>query len=242
MTDLERHLVDLGDHLDVPAGDGLAAAVTARIAVAEERSWIRTWWRWIAGGLAAVAAVAGLTPAVADLLGVGGVAVRQEPAPTPSTISPSAPPPTLPPLDLGRAVALGDIASAAGFAPVLPDALATPDETFVDDRGHAPIVWLRWAGGPLVTELRGGMPSMPVMQKFASEAEIRWVRVGDRPALWIDGAHQILVGTVNGEMVVERLRTSDSALLFQLGALTIRIETTAGREEAIRIAASMHGT
>lgn len=242
MSDLEARLSELGDHLDVPAGDGLAIAVVSRITPTGRPTRLRRWWRWLAGGAVVIAAGAGLSPAVADLLGVGGVSVRMDSVPTPSTLSPSAPPPTLPPLDLGRPVALDEVTALAGFAPLLPTVLGTPDEVSIDERGKVPIVWLRWKGGPLLTELAGGMPDMPVIQKFAGGADIRWVRAGSRPALWIQAAHEIVVSEIDGEMVVQRLRTADSTLLLEIDGVTIRVETTRGLDEALRIAESLRGT
>jgi len=242
MSDLEARLSELGDHLDVPVGEGLAIAVVARIVPGDRPTRLRRWWRWLAGGAVVIAVGAGLSPAVGDLLGVGGVSVRMDSVPTSSTLAPSAPPLTMPPLDLGRRIALDDVGELAGFAPLLPTVLGSPAEVSIDERGKVPIVWLRWKEGPLLTELAGGMPDMPVIQKFAGGAAIRWVRAGSRPALWIEGVHEIVVSEIDGEMVVQRLRTADSTLLLEIDGVTIRIETTRGLDEALRIAESLRGT
>lgn len=240
MTDLELRLIDLGEHLDVPPGDGLAAAVVARVGVGRP-TWWRRWWRWIAGGVAVAALGAGVSPAVADLLGVGGIAVHLDDAPTTSHPSPRVLPPPVTP-EFGRAITLGEVPAAAGFAPLLPTVLGRPGEVFVNGRGLVPIVSLRWTGGPLLTELKGGMPSTPVLQKFAARAAVRWVRVDGRPALWIAGVHEIVMSEVEGGVVMQRLRTADSTLLIEIGGVTVSIETTLGLEEAMRIAGSLRGT
>jgi hypothetical protein len=240
VSELEARLADLAERLGAPDAPGLRAEVTARLR-AERPARRRRWWRWAAGGAVVVAGV-GLSPAVADLLGVGGVSVKLSPPPTPSTLAPSDPPVTMPPLDLGTPVPFADAAARAGFRPVVPAVLGPPPEVWVDRRSEAPLLWMRWPGGPLVMEVAGGMPSMPVVQKFAPDATIRWVRAGDRPALWIDGVHQIVVAEVDGSMIVQRLRTVDSTLLVQVGPVTVRVETTRGLAEALRVAASLPGT
>ena len=232
MTDLEHRLADLGRHLDVPPGDGLAQAVTARLAASPteaSRGW-RRWWRWLAGVVLIGSGVAA-APAVADWLGVDGVAVRQEAAPTSPTV----------PLDRGRRVALDDVRDRAGFTPVLPTALGAPDEVRVDDRPAVPVVWLRWDDGPLITQLAGAPPEVPVIQKYAPGVAIEEVRVGRRRALWVDGPHEVVLET--GEPSAAPAGWSaGGALLLEVGPITVRIETTEGRDEAIRIASSLPGT
>jgi hypothetical protein len=232
MTDLERRLTDLGRHLDVPAGEGLVRAVTARAASlpATSRRGGRRWWRWLAGVVFVGAGVAA-SPAVADWLGVDGVAVRREPAPTAPSV----------PLDRGRPVDLADAAGLAGFTPILPAGLGQPDEVWVDDRPVAPVVWLQWDGGPLLTQLEGALAKEPVIEKFAAEVLVERVEVGPHRALWVAGPHEVAL--VLGEMPAASERYSaEGTLLVEVGSVTVRIETAEGRDEAIRIARSLPGT
>ncbi|MCU1377261.1 MAG: hypothetical protein JWN29_244 [Acidimicrobiales bacterium] len=224
MTDMELRLRELADHLDVPAGDGLAAAVTARLGV-DRRP--RRWWRWLVGLVVAVGIGIPTVPAVAHRFGIGGLAVHEEAAPE-SAAS----------LDLGRQVSLAHATRAAGFRPLLPAGLGRPDEVWLDDRGPAPVVWLRWRGGPLLTELRGGLPAEPVMHKFVANGQVQVVDVGGRPGLWVEGAHQVAI-EAGESIVVQRLRTSDSTLLVEVGQVTVRLESAGSRDDAIRLARSL---
>lgn len=232
MTDLERRLVDLGRHLDVPAGEDLAKAVTARLMTQPDRSdrrW-RRWWRWAAGAVIVGLGV-GAAPALADWLGVGGVAVHKAPAPSTPTVR----------FDLGRRVDLADVPHLAGFDPILPETLGDPSEAWVDDRGATPVVWLRWADGPLITELEGALADGPVIEKYAPDATTQEVQVGRHRALWVAGPHQVVLDI--GKMPAPAAQyAAEGTLLIEVGRVTIRIETDEGRDEAIRVARSLPGT
>jgi hypothetical protein len=133
MTDLERRLLDLADHLDTPAGDDMAAGVIARLTVdvdALDRGW-RRWWRWIVGAVIVGAGIS-VGPALADWLGVGGVEVIREPAPPVPTVR----------FDPGQPVDLAEALSLAGFEPILPAGLGEPADVWVDGRAGIPVVWL----------------------------------------------------------------------------------------------------
>lgn len=229
MTDLERRLVDLAEHLDSPAGEALPATVTARLATAggdAAHGW-RRWWRWLAG-VVIVGTGVGVAPALADWLGVRGVEVRRDPAPPVPTVQ----------SDLGRSVELADVPRLAGFAPILPEGLGEPDEVWVDSRNGVALVWLHWEGGPLLTELDGTLSAEPIIRKHAPDATIEEVRVNRHRAVWVDGPHDIVIG----EVPAPSARAAEGTLLIEIGSITVRIETDGGREEAIRIARALPGT
>lgn len=230
MKNLELHLRDLGDHLDVPAGDGVTAAVVARIETPRRPSRVR----WLAAAVLVAGGVAA-APAVADWLGTDEVEIVQGPAPTVPDASP---------LDLGRRVTLTEAATVAGFEPVLPTVLGEPDEVWVDDRPATPLVWLRWKGEDevLMTQLVGHLTEQPLLQKYTEGATVEPLRIGRRPAFWIDGAHQVAIEDHDGAVVSLELRTADSTLLVDMVTFTVRIETGEGRDAAIRIAESLPGT
>ena len=228
-VDLERELVDLGDHLDVPEAPLLAARVVRAVTARPARA--RSVRRRLAVALGVVL-VAGASPAVADWLGVTGVEVRQE-----------APPVTAPAgrgLDLGTPSTLGDAGEVAGFEVRLPGVLGPPDGVWVDTRNAVPMVHLVWERPRvLLTQFRAGLAEDLMLTKWAG-AGVRVDRqpVGGVPGLWVEGTHE--VAFARGDVVLlERLRLSDSALLWERAPLTFRLETAAGRAEAVRIAGSV---
>jgi hypothetical protein len=230
VNDLERRLVDLGAHLDAPAGDGLVAAVSSRLAPARRVGRPR---RRLVLGLAALLAASALAvPAIADRLDVGEVAVRQAPPPTTSTTA----------LDLGRRVTLPEAARVAGFAPLRPAGLGEPDEVWVDTRTPEPLVWMRWRDGPLLTQVAAHFPEEPMLTKYLAGATVERVLIGSRPALWIEGAHALALHGVGGDDVVLALRPAASTLLVEIGDVTVRIELPQGRAAAVRLAESLPGT
>lgn len=234
MSELDRRLADLGDHLDVPAGDGLAAAVTARIG--EPRPHRAR--RWLVAAAVVVAGGAAVTPAVADWLGTDEVAIEQGP-PTSmrtSTTAPDAPP------ELGRRVTLEEAEAVAGFRPIMPSVLGEPDEVWVDERTTTPLVWLRWDDDVLMTQVVGHLTDAPVLRKYGTGFTVESTRVGRRPAYWIEGVHVVAIEDHDGRALELPLHTADSTLLIEMATFTIRLETPNGRDEAMRIARSLPGT
>ena len=231
MTDLERELADLGDHLDVPDAPMLAARVTAHLRA--PRPSRRPRRLVLALAALALAVVGGLTPAVADWLGVRGVEVRQEDAPVPAPAGRS--------LDLGRATTLAEAADLAGFRPLVPSALGPPDGVWVGTRQAVAMVHLVWdEPRTLLTQFRGDLADELLLTKFAGAGvTVERQAVGDDPGVWIEGTHEVAMRTPDDVYMIERLRLSDSALLWERGPLTFRLETVRGRAEAVRLAGTL---
>ena len=134
---LEARLVDLAATLDAPSGEGVAASAVARLRVEGDRApaaaprrrpQVRRRLVLAGAALAAVAGGALAVPAVADWLGVRGVEIRRDDRAVPSQTTTSTTPTAGFALDLGRSVAgLAAAEAEAGFAPVVPVALGTPD-------------------------------------------------------------------------------------------------------------------
>jgi hypothetical protein len=242
VSDLERHLesqlAELGEHLDVPSGDHLAARVSARVRSRRQRTSSRR--RLTVAFATVLALVLGLSlaPALGDWLGVRGAEVTQGPAPTSS-----APPPTSVPtpptnLDLGTPSTLVDAARRVGFPMLVPPVLGPPAEVWLDTRPAVPIVTMTFPGR-LVSEFRAAIADDPVVRKFAPDGvRVEELTIDGRRALWIDGMHEVMVER-DGELVVDRLRLSDSALLVEMGEVTVRIETRFGRGDAVEIARNL---
>jgi hypothetical protein len=92
--------------------------------------------------------------------------------------------------------------------------------------------------GLLVTQFRGHADDA-VLRKIAGPGvDVAAVSVGDAPAWWISGAHEVAV--LDGDRVVtERVRYADRTLLWSLDGVTLRVEAAVPRAQAIALAASM---
>jgi hypothetical protein len=240
VSDLETRLVELGDLLDVPAGEDLARRVATELRAYPSLSLRRSVWpparRRLAIVIAALAALVGgaaIAPAVADWLGLRGVRVHQE-APPRRTL-----PPVGTDLKLGTATTLEGAGKAAGFTPVVPEAIGPPAAVWIDMTADVPIVSLVYAD-VLIGEFYAALPDEGILHKFTGNANVQVepLTVAGGRALWISGAHEVAV-QAGGRIALDRLRLSDSALLVEHGSITVRIETRLGREEAIRIAESL---
>jgi hypothetical protein len=224
---LEDALADLGGALDAPSGDALALRVGARIRAARAPR-ARRRLLLVFALLVVLLLALSFVPAVGEWLGIRGVEVRQEPAPTTVTTDAGA----SSGLDLGRPVGLDAV-------PIVPSALAAPTGVWLDERPPVPIVTLTYQDGTLVAELRAVIADDVVLRKFAGPGvRVEALEVDGHRALWVEGAHAVAVRT-GDENVVDEFRTSDSALVVEIGDLTVRIETRRGRDAAVAIARNL---
>jgi hypothetical protein len=230
VTALEDALVDLGGHLDAPSGDALALRVGARIR-ARRAPHARRRLALVFALLVVLLLALSLVPAVGEWLGVRGVEVRQEPSPTTVTTAPG---PSAG-LDVGAPSSRGAAGRRAGFTPLVPSTLGRPSGVWLDTRALAPIVTLTYPDGTLVAEFRAAIGDAPVLRKFGGpDVRIEEVDLGGHRAIWVEGAHQVAVARP-GAIYGDRFRLSDSALLVEIGDVTVRVETRRGRGAALAI-------
>ncbi len=257
---LERALAALAAGVDVSGAERVVAAAVATLPTRTPLAAARAARRRLLLAVAAVvavlvAAVAAIPPArhaVADLFGLSGVDLVRQAAP-----------PTLPPgapavLDVGPPVALDDpaVVSALGTAPVLPAGadpdLGPPAGAFLDRRGAAPILTVVYPEsdrlpattvpgvGLLVTELPARFEA-PLLRKTL-DPDDRWeeLQVAGQPAAWIEGGgpHLLAVFDRHGVVVETRTRLAGNVLVWQRGALTVRIEGGLDRDRAVALAAT----
>jgi hypothetical protein len=203
--------------------------------------------------------------AVAGALGLGlpGIRLMLGPAPTPSPTAsvgasgaPSASPipsPSGPPgsaLEMGQPVSPDSLSSSVPFPPQLPaDArIGPPDAAYVlSDR-----LSLVWAPRPalpatlapdvglILTEFRGRMDPGYFEKSINSGTTVETVSVNGRQGFWIDGVpHFFFYVDANGDAHDESRRLVGKVLIWTSGDLTLRLETSLGRDEAIAIASSI---
>jgi hypothetical protein len=246
-----------------------AVLVRSRIEAAppvEESAW-RRWRRWLStpgGGrpvrrsllIAVALLLVAATVAAAIGLGLPGIRILFfGPPPSPSAPPTSSPGTGLPlgsSLGIGVAVPLDEAGALVGFEPRLPTraGIGAPDESFVAPVGRLTLVWASRPGLPeiaeapgiglLMTQFRGTVDTGMFEKQVYEGATVREVRVAGQVGYWIsDAPHGLVYRDPTGAYVEESRRMVGDALIWRDGELTLRLETSLGLEEAIRIAESI---
>ncbi|WP_137993818.1 hypothetical protein [Streptomyces vilmorinianum] len=259
---LPEELRELGRHLKVPdvGGETMAERVLAQL-LAEQVptpvprrrfASLRRRWKALLAALSGVLVVLVLTPpvraTVADWFGFGGVEVRYDPGarPRPGAAVPGCPDP----------VPLAEAAGRAGFEPLIPSALGTPDAVSVTgsaERGRA-VISLCWRGdgggggggdGDGRRAIR--LDEFPARLDIGFAKQVRthpeWVDLPDgEQGYWFATPHLLTfpMTDASGSVWTHAVRTAGPTLLWTRngGALTLRLEGVADREEARRTAES----
>jgi hypothetical protein len=198
-----------------------------------------------AGSLVAFPAV---RQTVADWLGVRGIGITVVP-----TLSPL--PTSYRSLVLGRPAGLEEARSAVAWPVLVPadPLLGPPDEVYLDLARRDGAVSLVWGSRPglptasttgaglLLTEFRGTI-SERLFQKFVGPGTtVERVHVDGKIGYWISGApHQVLVLDPSGEPIFDTIRLAGNVLMWEDGELTLRLESELGKDDALRVAATVH--
>ena len=263
---LEADLRRLAGALAYPQpGPGFASAVAGSIAARPQMSWWDRlgWPRQTRGPVvrrSVLIAVALLlftvAIAAAMVFGVPGIRILFGP---PSSPSPSGPGPTAPadglptflPIFLGDRVETAEVEGLVGFGPRLPadPAVGPADRVYVDD-GRVTLVWQTSPAIPetesrgiglLITEFRGDVdPGWYEKLLHTGATTIEHIEVDGHAGYWIEGEpHGLAYNKPDGDRVDETRRIVGDVLIWNDGELTYRLETSLGREAAIRIAESL---
>lgn len=265
---LEVALTELGGAVAWPSpAPGFATRVRLRVeampAPARESTWER-WRTWLGTPVGRRPVRRSLLVAIALLLvaatvaaaigfGLPGVRILFGPAPSPvpsRSLEPSA---TLgSSLGLGMVTTLEEAGAITGFEPRVPaDAgLGAPEASFVSV-GRLTMVWPagpelpQIVGAPgvglLVTELTGRVDE-GYYEKLAQQTEtgIEPVTVNGKPGYWFSGREHVLVYRLPGGSYIEETRRMvGDVLIWRDGDLTLRLETSLGLDEALRLAESI---
>jgi hypothetical protein len=251
-----------------PDGPDLATRIRARIAAEPPRVAGGRWFSFGPARRALVLAIVALVvlAAVAAAVAFGVPGIRLifgdpggTPPPAVATPAPSATgsarpagsePPAGSSLDLGERVDPATAAERAGFPVKLPadPALGAPDAVYVSGRDEVAVVWaptddlpptIESDIGLLIMQFRGSVSPEPIGKIIGSGTEVEPVRIGDG-GYWIDGdPHTYFYISPEGNHVEENRRWVGDALIWQDGEMTYRIETSLGKDAAIRIAESL---
>ncbi|MGH8972648.1 MAG: hypothetical protein ACRD0C_05530 [Acidimicrobiia bacterium] len=259
MTDLERALFDLGEHLDYPEVPHLAASVRAQVVAGAAPR--RPWWapsanRRVLSLAAVVAFVAAATlafsaparRAVADLFGLPGVIFSHEPAPVAPEGGPAVPDGGL---RLGDEVSLSEARGRVDFELALPAGLGPPDGVYVDEAAAATVVSVVYrptgalpeAGstgvGLLLSQFRGRLDDRVVAKFLGPGSRMEAVTVDGRPGYWLPAPpHVVLYLDRNGEIREDTARLAANVLLWDDAGVIRRLESSLSRDAALAIARS----
>ncbi|MEU9285864.1 hypothetical protein AB0D57_14350 [Streptomyces sp. NPDC048275] len=208
------------------------------------RRWARVRWRALTAGLCGVLTVLVLTPpvraAVVDWFGFGGVEVRYDPSALPS---PGARVP-----GCGPSLTPAQAERRAGFAPLVPDALGTPDAVTVtpEPKGRL-LVSLCWREHGHTVRLDEYPAHLDIGFSKTVREQPEWVQLGGNgdygnPALWFAKPHLLSFWLIDadGDRFTRSERTAGPTLLWMQGdEVTLRIEGVASKARAVEIAKSL---
>ncbi len=158
-------------------------------------------------------------------------------------------------MGLGEAIDAADPAGLderAGFHVAMPTdpTIGPPQTAWIDERkgGQVTLVWatrdelpatLEPSVGLLMSQFRGVMDSGFFTKLISAGTIVAPIEVGEHPGYWLSGeAHVFFWEGANG-FVDDPRRWVGDVLLWSDGTITYRLETSLGRDEAIRIAESV---
>ena len=181
-----------------------------------------------------VAAVPSARSAVLRWLGIEGVKIERVPVvPTPA--------PTASPLDLGERTTLA-------ASTLVPSALGRPDAVYaaVD---HTTLLYRPRSGlpesaqtgaGALLSQFPGRTHPELIRKLAGPDTTIERVRVGGEPGYWLGGApHGLIYEDPSGAIRESPSRLAGPTLVWQRGALTLRLEADISKSRALEIARSI---
>lgn len=208
------------------------------------RRWARLRWRVLTAALCGLLTALVLTPpvraAVADWFHFGGVEVRYDPSATPSpgAMVPGCPDP----------VSLAEAERRAGFAPLVPGALGTPDAVSVTrapkDRFVITLCWDERGRTVRIDEYAARL-APGYGKSVAGRQELEWVELSGSTyddALWFPEPHllRFWMTSEDGSRFTRSERTTGPTLLWVHDAeFTLRLEGVESKTRAREIAESL---
>jgi hypothetical protein len=262
--ELEEALSEVGLHLAYPPTPALAQAVGTRLRTRPQRRWWQAWapvfWGRRELALAVAAAVlvlaAGLATfpgtrnAIADRLGLRGVHIKVE-----KSLPPLTPAPERTMLQLGRRLTLDEARALVKYRVLVPSQaeLGPPDEVYVNESpagGQVALVYLSRPGyrldpqtgvSILMTEFRGTVGRDAFGKGVGPNTRLESVTVNGGPGFWIEGAPHTLIyyRDASGNFKETQIRLAGNVLLWQQGELTLRLEGSFTKAQALQIAESI---
>jgi hypothetical protein len=164
-----------------------------------------------------------------------------------ASASPTLPGPPGSDLDLGFLTTPAEAPNLTDFGLLRPTdpAVGAPDTIWYRE-GRLTFIWASRAGLPdteaagiglLLSEFRGSVDREFIGKMVGSGTTLTPVTVSGSAGYWIAGAlHDFFYLDANGQVVNDGRRAVGDTLIWTRGTITFRLETSLGREAAIRIA------
>jgi len=244
MPELERHLRELGNALELPAAPDLVDVVRARISEEREpririRRSLVLATAALGLALAAAMAVPQARTAILEFLHIRGASVEKVQTLPPVSVPNSG-------LNLGEPVTLEEARDAVSFEIAQPEltGLGRPDSIFLDRATPGGQVFFLWGmeARPrvLLSEFRGDLNRELIGKQVGPGTTIEPVSVQGAPGFWVAGAnHVVYYLDPDGQIQEETIRLSRNALLWERNDLTLRIEGDFGKGVALELARSV---
>jgi hypothetical protein len=170
-----------------------------------------------------------------------------------SPVVPTAAPSAGARLALGQSTTLEEVRSRLTFQVPVPSALGPPDEVYLlstPPGGQVALVYyprqdLPQANttgvGLLLTAFPGSVPAGIFGKGIPPGTRIEEVQVNGGPGYWIEGdPHTFFYLDSRGQGRTETTRLAGNVLLWEQNQLTLRLESALTKDQAIRIATSVH--
>jgi hypothetical protein len=226
----------------------------------------RRWWpfggsaRPVRRSLVLAIVALALLAAIVGAIGFGVPGIRiffsgSTPPPSPSatasaaasTVAPTPSGPLGADLDLGFLTTPSEAPTLTDFGLLRPtDPSVGPPDTIWSREGRLTLVWKSRPSLPateepgvglLLTEFRGSVDKDFFGKMIGGGTTLTPVSVGGSTGYWIAGAlHDFFYLDANGEVVIDGRRVVGDTLIWTRGSITFRLETSLGRDAAIRIA------
>ncbi len=218
-------------------------------------------WTWRPARRALVLALIALLAlaAIAGAIGLGLPGLRiifgGAPVSPPPSLEPSrSPAPGAPgsSMGLGELVELADLDARAGFHVRWPEdpSVGPPDAAYVNDLtgGQVSLVWaatpdlpatLEPGVGLLLSQFRGETDEGFFSKAVRGGTTVERLTVGDDAGFWLSGDPHIFFWNGPGGFIEDPRRWVGDTLLWADGDITFRLETSLGRDAAIRLAEAL---
>jgi hypothetical protein len=243
MSELEHLLVELGRTMREPEPPAVARRAAGRL----RRERVRPRWprvrlavavALVAGAVAAVAAVEPARTSILRFFHLGGVTVERVEKPNLPPVSPRGP------LAPGREVSLARARGSVSFPVLVPERYPSPSHVLLY-RSDPPGGQVSLVYGSLerprllVTEFLGMRVEGVFDKKAGRRTSVEQVQVGGAPGIWLGGAkHQFSFLDGDGTTRTYETRLAGNTLVWERGALTLRLEGDLSKPAAIRLARS----